>query len=83
LLGHGVSERGAFQVFISLRPLLKLDDFQRVSGGSQRLCKERVWIERDRRHQRIQLIIRNRRSLFLGQCSLGCRLLCQRHRIDG
>jgi len=43
LLGHGVSECFVFQSFISIHPLLKLNDFERISRSSQSLGEQRVW----------------------------------------
>jgi hypothetical protein len=64
LLGHSVRQCLVLQIFVSIHPLLKLDDFKRIRRSSQRLSKEWIWIKRDRRHQRIQLIIRKLGSLF-------------------
>jgi hypothetical protein len=58
LLCHRVRQRFAFQILAPIHPLLKLDNFKWISGSSERLSQERVGIERDRRNQRIQLIIR-------------------------
>ena len=69
LLCHCVRQRFAFQILVSIHPLLKLDNFKRIRGSSERLSQERIWIESDRCNQRVQLIIRK----------LGC-LLCVRSR---
>jgi hypothetical protein len=59
LLRHRVRQRLIFQIFIPLQPLLKLNNFQRISGSGQGLGQERVRIKRNRRNERIQLIWRN------------------------
>jgi hypothetical protein len=42
LLCHGVRERFALQIFVSIHPLLKLDDLQWISRSGECLSKE--WI---------------------------------------
>jgi len=44
LFCHCVRQRFAFQILIPIHPLLKLDNFKRISGSSQRLSQERVGI---------------------------------------
>jgi len=44
LLGHRIRQRFAFQILVSIHPLLKLDNFKWISGSSQRLSQERVGI---------------------------------------
>jgi hypothetical protein len=51
LLGHGIGQRLVFQIFISIHPLLKLNDLQWVSGGGEGLGQQRIGIQRDRRNQ--------------------------------
>jgi hypothetical protein len=64
LLCHSVRQRLALQVFVSIHPLLKLDNFKWVSGSGECLSQQWIWIESDRRNQRVQLISRNFWSLF-------------------
>jgi hypothetical protein len=40
LLCHGVCQRFALQILISIHPLLELDNFKWISGSSQRLSQE-------------------------------------------
>jgi hypothetical protein len=44
LLCHGVRQRFAFQILVSIHPLLKLDNFKWISGSGERLSQERVGI---------------------------------------
>jgi hypothetical protein len=69
LLCHGIRQRLALQIFVSIHPLLKLDNLKWISGSGECLSQKLIWIESDRRNQRVQLIIRK----------LGC-LLCVRSR---
>jgi hypothetical protein len=64
LLGRGVRQCLVFQIFVSIQPLLKLNDLQWVSGSGQDLSEERIGIKSDRRNQRIQLISRQLRRLL-------------------
>ena len=65
LLGNGIGECLVFQVLIFFKPLLELDDFQRIGRSSQNLGEHRVRIKSDRRYQRIELIGRYFRGLVL------------------
>ena len=49
----------ALQVGVFGHPLLQLDDFERVRRGGKHLRQERIRIEGDRGHQRIELVIGN------------------------
>jgi Zn-dependent peptidase ImmA (M78 family) len=40
LLCHRICQRFAGQILVPIHPLLKLDDFQRISGSSERLSQE-------------------------------------------
>jgi hypothetical protein len=70
LLCHGVCERFALQILIIVHPLLKLNDFEGISRSGERLRQERVWIKRDRRDERIQLL----------RCECSCLLIARRCR---
>ena len=67
LLGDGVRERLVLQVRVLRHPLLELDDLERVGGGHERLGEERVGVEGDRCHERVELLRWELRGL------LGCR----------
>jgi hypothetical protein len=67
LFSDGIHQRLVLQIFVSFQPLLKLNDFEWISGRSERLGEERIRIQGNRRNQRIQLIIRNLASLFRGR----------------
>jgi hypothetical protein len=72
LFRHRVHQGLVFQILVLSQPLLKLDEFQRVSRSRQNLGEEWIRIKRNRRHQRIKLIGWNfRRSLV----SRGSRLV--------
>jgi hypothetical protein len=64
LLCHGIRQRFSLEVFVSIHPLLKLDNFKWISGSSEGLSQKWIWIKRDRRNQRVQLIIRKLGCLF-------------------
>ena len=69
---ESVHQRLVFQVLVLRQPLLKLDDFQRIGGRSENLGEQRIRIECDGCHQRIQLVIRNLRcGLLLRRILLG------------
>ena len=55
----GGGEGLALQVGVFGHPLLQLDDFERVRRGGKHLRQERIRIEGDRGHQRIELVIGN------------------------
>jgi hypothetical protein len=44
LFGDGIHQRLVLQILISFHPLLKLNDFKWISGGSERLGEERIRI---------------------------------------
>jgi hypothetical protein len=44
-----ISQHLAFQVFVLLHPLLKLNDLERIRGRGQRLGQQRIGIKSDRR----------------------------------
>ena len=51
LFRDSIGKRLALQVFISLKPLLKLYDFERVGRSHKRLAEQRVRIKRDGRNK--------------------------------
>jgi hypothetical protein len=51
LLGHSVRQCLVFQIFVSIHPLLKLNDLQWVSGRGQDLGEERIGIKSNRRNE--------------------------------
>jgi hypothetical protein len=55
LLLHGISEGLVLQSLILCKPLLKLNDFERISGCRQDLGQQWIWIKGDGRNKRIQL----------------------------
>ena len=61
LLGDGVRERLVLQVRVLRHPLLELDELERVGGRRERLGEERVGVERDRRHEGVELLRRELR----------------------
>jgi hypothetical protein len=77
LLLDSIGKRFVFQPRVFRQPLLKLDQFERIGGRRQGLCQQRVWIKGNRRHERIQLIGWNQRSLTLGRRCV--RRLRRRH----
>jgi hypothetical protein len=74
LLCHGVRQRFPLKIFVSIHPLLKLNNFKWISGSGECLSQKWIWIESDRRNQRIQLINWNLWSFFGGR-SRGCHHL--------
>ena len=81
LFRHRVGECLVLQILVLLQPLLEQDDFQRIRGCGQDLGQQRVWIKRNRRNQRIQLLGRNLGDLRLLERCRRWRLLrrvCQR-----
>ena len=56
LLLRGLRASGSVEAGVSLQPLISLDQFQRISAGHQDLAEQRVRVERDGRHQVIQLV---------------------------
>ena len=67
LLLHRGYERLVFQVLVLGQPLLQLNDLERISGGHQRLAEQRIGIQRDGRHQRIELVGRDLGSSLIGR----------------
>ena len=67
LLGDRVHERLVLQVLVLREPLLELHELERVRGRDERLGKERVGVEGDRRHQRIELVRRELRRSRRGR----------------
>jgi hypothetical protein len=51
LLGDSVRQCLVFQIFVSIHPLLKLNDLQWISGSGQNLGKEWIGIQRNRRYE--------------------------------
>jgi hypothetical protein len=70
LLCHRVRQRFVFQILVPIHPLLKLDDLKWISGSSQRLSQELIWIKSDRRDQRIQFTSRKLGRLLRGRHNL-------------
>jgi hypothetical protein len=64
LLRHSVCQGFVIQTLVLLHPLLKLHDFERISGSSERLSQKWIRIKSDRRDQRIQLTGRELGSLI-------------------
>jgi len=63
-----------------VQPLLKLNNFQRVSRGDQRLTEQVVGIKRYRRYERIELIRWNLNNL---RCAQRRRCMSRKNRICG
>jgi hypothetical protein len=51
LLGNGSGERLILQAGVFRKPLLQLNELQRIRGRCQRLRKQRIWVERHRSYQ--------------------------------
>ncbi len=75
LFRHRIGERFVFQIVIFFQPLLELDDFERISGCSQDLGEQRVWIKGNGRYEGIQLLGWNLGSLAWPLTRRSCRLL--------
>ena len=71
LFGDGVGECFVFKRRVLRQPLRQLDDLERICRSRQSLRQQWVRIERNRRDQRIELLVRNFRSRLL----CGCRCL--------
>jgi hypothetical protein len=56
LFRHRIREGLIFQVLVAIQPPLEQNDFQRIRGRGQYLGQQRVWIQGNRRYQRIQLL---------------------------
>jgi hypothetical protein len=82
LFRHGISEFLVFEPFVFPEPLLKLDDFKGVCRCSQYLGQQWIRVESNRRHERIHLIRRYRRSCCLSGIGSG-RGLGQRNSFSG
>jgi len=65
LLRRSIGERFVLQSRVLRKPLLELDDLEGIRGCRQHLGQQRVWIKGNGRHERIQLVGRNLRSLVL------------------
>jgi hypothetical protein len=61
---HCVRQRLALQIRVLREPLLELDELEWVGRRGKDLRKKRVWIERNRRDERVELFVRNSRSLL-------------------
>ena len=59
MFGRGIRELFILQVLIRLQPSLEKHDFEGVRGCGQYLSQQRIWIKRDWRDERVQLIRRN------------------------
>jgi hypothetical protein len=69
LLCHGVCQRFALQILIIIHPLLKLNDFERVSRSGESLRQEWIRVQRDRRNQRVELLSWKCSCLLIVRCS--------------
>jgi hypothetical protein len=59
LLGHSIGERFVLQARILCKPLLKLDNLERIRGSGKSLGQHRVGKERNRRYESVKLIRRD------------------------
>jgi hypothetical protein len=66
LLSNGIGKSLVFQILVFLKPLLELDDFERIGRSSQNLGEHRVRVKCDGRDQGVELIRRYFRGLALG-----------------
>ena len=73
LLRDGVRERLVLELLVLREPLLELDDLEGVGRRDERLGQQRIGVERDGGHQRVELVGRKFLSRRLGR--LGRRLL--------
>ena len=55
---HRIFKRGAFHRRIGLRPARRFHDLERIGRSHQHLGQQRIRIERDRRHQLLDLPLR-------------------------
>jgi hypothetical protein len=69
LLLHRLDGGVALDVRIRLDPARGLNDLQRIGRGHQHLRQQRIRIQRDRRHQRLDLLGLERRRF--GLCPYG------------
>jgi hypothetical protein len=51
LLCHGIRQRFSLEVFVSIHPLLKLDNFKWISRSSESLRQQRIRVQRNRRDE--------------------------------
>ena len=58
-----ILERLVLEAGVDLDPALGLDDLQRIGGRHQNLYEELIGIERDRRHELLELLLRKRLAL--------------------
>jgi hypothetical protein len=59
LFRHCIGKFLILQIRILFEPSLEKDDFERICRSRKYLSQQRVWIERNRRYERIQLLGRN------------------------
>jgi hypothetical protein len=85
LLRSSIGECFVLQPGVLRKPLLELDDFERICGCGERLGQHRVGIESNGGHESIQLVGRNLCSLSLRRGLTLCRgcLLVQWHLRQG
>ena len=55
----------SFRPWIFCQPLLELNEFERIRGGREGLGQQRIWIEGDGCHERVELVRRYFRSFLL------------------
>lgn len=60
-----VHQLSSLEVAVPPEPLVRFHDFQRIRTRRQYLAEQRVGVQRDRRHQVIQLVRREKRSRLL------------------
>jgi hypothetical protein len=56
LFCHGIGKGFVLQARVAFQPLLKLNDFERISGRCQDLGKQRIRVEGYGSHERIELV---------------------------
>ena len=69
LIGERVVKLVALQGFVGLRPTIGLDHFERIGRRHEHLREQRIGIKRDRRHERVKLILAE--GLLLRRCGFG------------
>jgi hypothetical protein len=65
LLRDSIGEFFVLQILVLLEPLLELDEFERIRGRGQGLGQQRIGIQRNRCHERVELVRRDLRRFFL------------------
>ena len=65
--GGGIRQRGTLQTFVRRREPRRLDDLRRVGGGGENVGQHRIWVERDGRHELLELRRRERAWRRAGQ----------------